>query len=216
MNIGWSFPSFTADEATTLMEFMDNGGNVFVAGQDIGWEMSQTTTSSVVKGMYTNYFHAQYVADGSGTNNQFIPAASDHIFKPVGTSPIIDVYNGNIYPDEINAITGAKVIFQYNTTGTKKGGLRYSNGTYKLVYLGVGIEMLSDAAIASKIMKRSHDWFYGLILDAEMTMIENSDCISTNCNGSITVSQTGGPNTPSFEWSTSATGSSITGLCAGT
>lgn len=216
MNIGWSFPSFTAEEATVMMAFMDNGGNVFVAGQDIGWEMSQTTTSSVVKGMYTNYFHAQYVADGSGTNNQFIPAASDHIFKPVGTSPIIDVYNGNIYPDEINAITGAKVIFQYNTTGTKKGGLRYNNGTYKLVYLGIGIEMLSDVTIANKIMKRAHDWFYGLILDAEMTLIENSDCISSNCNGSITVSQTEGQNSPSYAWSTGASSATATGLCAGT
>ena len=38
-NIGWTFPSLADEDATTLESFLDNGGNLLIAGQDIGWDI---------------------------------------------------------------------------------------------------------------------------------------------------------------------------------
>lgn len=213
LNIGWTFPSFTDDEATALMGFMDNGGNVFVAGQDIGWDIQSGSGYGTVttKNLFTNYFHAVYSTDGTGTNTPLIPT-TDPIFMNVGTSAVVDVYAGNLYPDQINPGAGAIIIFKYTSaTGTKNAGLRFENSTYKVVYLGIGLENISTATVANNIIKRAHDWFYGYGISS----IVNSDC-ANSCNGSITITQVGGVSTPSYLWSNSATDSVATGLCAGT
>jgi hypothetical protein len=216
LNIAWTFPSFSDGEANAIMNFMDNGGNVFAAGQDMGWDIMSVSGygTPVTQNLFTNYFHAVFSNDGAAANTPLIPT-SDHIFKNVGTSAVIDAYAGNIYPDQINPGTGAKTIFKYTSaTGTKNAGLRYNNGTYKVVYLGIGLEMISNAAVANSIMKRAHDWFYGLILDEEITSV-NSTC-NTNCNGSLTTNQIGGLNAPTYAWSNSTSDSAATALCAGT
>ncbi|PKP19352.1 MAG: hypothetical protein CVU05_11615 [Bacteroidetes bacterium HGW-Bacteroidetes-21] len=217
LNIGWTFPSFTDEEATAIIGFLNGGGNVLCAGQDIGWDIMSGDGygTTITKNLFTNYFHAVFSNDGASTNTPLIPT-SDHIFKNVGTSAVVDAYAGNIYPDQINPSTGATTIFKYSTaTGTKNAGLRYKNSTYKIVYLGLGLEMISNTTVSNNIMKRAHDWFYGLILDAQMTSIENANC-NTSCDGQMIALQTEGTTPAGYLWSNSETDSIASGLCAGT
>jgi hypothetical protein len=169
-NVGWTFPSFTDDEATALMDFMDGGGNVMICGQDIGWDINDASGygTPVTENLFDNYLHAVYTADGTSANNSLNPVAADPIFGTVGISPVVDAYAGNIYPDQNNPVAPATTAFYYGTTTTKSAAIRYFNNDYKMVYLGVGIEMLSNTTVRDNIMKQTHDWFHGLISNTEM------------------------------------------------
>ncbi len=162
LNIGWSFPSLTDDEATSLKAFMNNGGNVFMSGQDMAWDISSGDGygTTITKDFLKNFMHAKFVNDGSSTNSSLVPTT--YPFENVGTSTLSPVYGAtNIYPDQIDTLGGSICIFTYNTA-TKKAGLRYNNETFKSVYLGVGLEMVGDVAKRNNIFKITYDWFNGL------------------------------------------------------
>lgn len=164
LNIGWSFPSLSDEEATALMEFMDNGGNVFMSGQDIAWDITQTDGygTAVTKNFFKNYIHAVYKNDGSPTNNQLKAIPEGYPFEDLGSSAIFGAYGSSyVYPDQIDTIGGSVHIFTYNDPA-KKAGIRFNNETYKVVYLGVGLEMIASEEKRNEIFKITYDWFNGL------------------------------------------------------
>lgn len=175
-DIGWRFPSFTDDEATSIISFMNNGGNVFVAGQDIAWDIMSGTGYGTVttKNLFTNYLHAGYSADGSSANNQLTPNSSDPIFGIVATSPIVDYYGGgNIYPDQLTTAAQGVAVLYYNSTASKIAALRYTNSTYKIVYLAPGLEMLTNTTAQNNIIKQTYDWFNGTISSFDVTDLKS-------------------------------------------
>ncbi len=166
-NIGWTFPGLTEDMVASLSTFLDRGGNLFVAGQDIGWDTWESAGNGtpVTQAFYEDYLHADYLSDGSSSNGSIRPVDGDNVFGGVGTSTIRDIYGGgNIYPEELSPINGAEAIFNYGS-GSKVGGVRYTDGNYKVVYLGFNLEQLSDRDVALRILRRAHNWFYGLSTD---------------------------------------------------
>lgn len=164
-NAGWTFPGITDDVAIALQDFMDNGGNLFISGQDLGWEINDSTTSTFVtqikKSFYKNYLHANYIADGTTTNSSLTAQPTDAIFPDMANAQINNYYGGAyFYPDQINtADTLAKVIFKY-ATSARIGGIRAQTAIYKMVYIAPGMEMLNPTN-SNEILKRAHDWFYG-------------------------------------------------------
>jgi len=145
---------------------MDAGGDVMIAGQDIGWDQSGATGSygtAATQAFFANYMHATYVADGSSANNLVNFFDADAVFGAVPNSTIANIFSNNTYPEEIAPIAPAVGILHYNTNLTKIGGLRCDNGTYKVVYFGVGPEQLSNAAVGRSMIQLSHDWFYGVV-----------------------------------------------------
>ena len=170
LNIGWSFPTLTDAEANALMSFLDNGGNLFISGQDIGWDIMSGSQyangTATTQHFFTNYLHAGYVDDGSSSNSTLSIFPGDTVFPLSSGSSITDVYGG-MYPDQISASGGAIPVFYYNTDTTKIAGIRYSNGTYKIVYIGVGVEMLLNNSIKNAIIKDAHNWFYNLPADIQ-------------------------------------------------
>jgi hypothetical protein len=163
LNIAWTFPSLSDDEATALMAFMNGGGNVFMSGQDIAWDINASGGYGTVttKNFFRNYIRARYVDDGNSSNSQLVPISEGYPFANVESSAISPVYgNTHIYPDQIDTINGSVHIFTYNIA-TRKAGIRFENETYKVVYLGVGLEMIGDVAKRNDIFKITYDWFNG-------------------------------------------------------
>jgi len=163
-NVGWTFPGLNNAVVDALRPFMDNGGNLFIAGQDIGWDAFQNMNTANVQSFYNDYINATFVNDGSSATNTVTANSEDEIFQFVGSSAIIDIYGGNnVYPEQVNPRNGSLPIFTYN--GNQTGGLRSDNGVSKVVYLGFNFEQLSDKEVARRIAKTTHDWFYGIISD---------------------------------------------------
>lgn len=170
MNIGWTFPSFTDELVTELIGFMDGGGNVMFAGQDIGWDQSGDAAAygtPVTQAFYHDYMLSTFVSDGSGSQNQVDFEDADQVFGAVATSGINTVYGATyVYPDHITPVAPAQSILRYNDNGI--GGLRAQIGTRKLVYFAVAPEQMSDANVGAQMVQLSHDWFYTNVSVEEM------------------------------------------------
>lgn len=162
MNIGWTFPSLTDELVNELISFMDGGGNVMFAGQDIGWDQSGDAAAygtPVTQAFYHDYMLSTFVSDGSGSQNQVDFEDGDEVFGAVATSGINTVYGATyVYPDHITPVAPAQAILRYNDNGI--GGLRAQIGIRKLVYFCVAPEQMTDATVGAQMVQLSHDWFY--------------------------------------------------------
>ncbi|MGB1204805.1 MAG: Omp28-related outer membrane protein [Chitinophagales bacterium] len=170
-NVAWTFPPFTDDVVAELTSFLDNGGNLLIAGQDIGWatfDPSSTYSTANTQAFYSDYLQAEYIGDGDGENATLSPVITDDTygFGLIESSAVVDMYDGNMWPDQItpNSAT-ATPIFTYNDDASNVAGIKSDNGTFKVVYLGIGIEMIGDEAVRNEFMKLTHDWFYDGLID---------------------------------------------------
>lgn len=181
LNIAWTFPALTDSQAEAVMAFMDAGHSIFIGGQDIGWDImsgaSGSNGNAITQNFYTNYLNAIFVADGSTANSLLIANAADPVYGSVAQSSVVDVYGGNMYPEEINAGAGADIIFNYNTTA-KHAAIKYDAAAYRSVYFGVGLEMVSNIAVRNTIIDLTQEW-----LAAEMTGVEYQAAMNTLMSG---------------------------------
>lgn len=176
-NIGWTFPSLTDDIVAQLTPYLANGGRLFISGQDIGWEImdpASTYGTPNTQAFYTNYLNAQFLNDGTTSPNVALNFnASDAVFTGTPSTTLLNYYGGAyFYPDEMNAIGNGAVISYYATGTAKKSAVRATDGVYKVVYLGYGLEMVSSTATKNEIIKKSYDWFNNILsteeFDAQM------------------------------------------------
>lgn len=169
-DIGWTFPALTDKGVAALQQFIDKGGNLLVAGQDIGWDQTADANAHgtpATRAFYQDYLQAQFVEDGASGYNQLTANTEDEIFGATPTSSIVDVYAGNLYPDVMLPLGNAKPIFYYNGSSSKIGALRSTKGSAKIVYLGIGLESISNVEAKNAIIKTARDWFEGLLTDVE-------------------------------------------------
>ncbi len=161
LNVSWTFPAITDEQATAVMQFMDAGHSVFMGGQDIGWDIMSGDANSngtpVTRNFYTNYLNAVFVDDGNSANNKLIAVAGDPVFGQVAQSAIVDVFGGYLYPDVINPGPGANAIFHYPVE-SKIAAIRYDGDNFRSIYFGIGLEMISNTDITNQIVQLSHDW----------------------------------------------------------
>lgn len=177
VNVAWSFPALTEDQTLALTQFLDAGGNVLIAGQDLGWSVNTPVDPTTGQGgrdtelikqiFYRDYLGADYIDDG-GTNNAFLtPITDDEVLGAVPSSPIADVYDGQYYPDQIAPNNeNAHAVFAYNNSD-RLAGVRMDNGIFKTVYIGIGLEMIEDQDTKDDLLRLAHEWFQGEITGIE-------------------------------------------------
>lgn len=168
-----------------LTSYLDNGGKLFISGQDIG----------DIRGseFYQDYLHAQYVQDNIGlyalngtpgdpitdglyvcisgdygANNQYSPSEIDPIspaeaiftYDPEATAPLSPVKEpimaaGQAAPSEYLEQKGPGTTI-IESTGT--GALRVDTGVYRVVYFAFGFEAINSAADRATVMGKVLDW----------------------------------------------------------
>ena len=164
-NVAWTFPSITDGEVAVLADFLDNGGNLFISGQDIGWDTWDTNAAAngtaATREFYTNYLKADYLGDGNAANNRLNWDLDDPLYGAIPGSAIVDVHGGNIYPDEMDPIEPAAALYTYNNG--RAGAVRYEENGHKVVYVGVDLTMIADEGTRSLLLEVSHDWFNGVV-----------------------------------------------------
>jgi hypothetical protein len=148
---------------------------MFISGQDVGWDTWDLTNggngNTITQSFYTTYLKSSWVADGDATNSSITTAdVTDLVFGAVSSSSVVNVYGSGtngayFYPDQINAATGGKAVFQYSSS--KVAGVRSTSGAYKTVTLGCSLEQISDTNVRKTIIKLSHDWFHGILNSIE-------------------------------------------------
>jgi hypothetical protein len=181
----WATPywGYISDYETqnNLSSYLDNGGKLFISGQDIGYYIGGSD-------FYQDYLHAQYVQDNIGL----------YCLKGVPGDPITDgLYvcisggdgaNNQAWPDEIDPIPPAETIFTYDPEATAplapleepmmamgqaapdkylmqkrpgttiiessgSGALWIDTGVYKVVYFAFGFEAINSAADRATVIQ---------------------------------------------------------------
>jgi len=164
----WTFPSLDAADRAALTTYLDNGGALFLSGQDIAWDLGATDSES------NEYF------DSGGASATFLNSylKSDYIADIAGFSEIIGIENdpisdeldisfyqllrseGSQYPDVIAPRETATSVYDY--PNGRSGAIRYE-GDYRLVYFGfVGFEGITDETKRSIIMRRVINYLDGI------------------------------------------------------
>jgi hypothetical protein len=152
---GLSYPTLDDSDRAALGAYLDGGGKLFITGQEIGWEASDTGGDALT--WYNNYLHANFVVDD--TNDMTITGTAG---DPIGNGLSLTISgtggaNNATFPDAITPRgAGASAILAYSATYT--AGIKADNGTHKVVYLGFGYEAINSVANRALVMKRIVDW----------------------------------------------------------
>lgn len=157
--------TFSSLEQSRVTTYLNNGGNLFVSGSEIGWDL-EYKGSSADSTFYRNWLKADYVSDNAGTGT--VSPTGSGIFAGL-SSFSFDTGQGDIYkvdyPDVINPVSpaSANLIYVGGSGGT--AGIQYS-GPYKLVYLAFPFETILSESYRNAVMQRILDFF-------ELTDIED-------------------------------------------
>ncbi|MFH8120145.1 MAG: S8 family serine peptidase, partial [Candidatus Aenigmatarchaeota archaeon] len=151
--------TLTSDEISSIKDFLDNGGNLFISGQDIGYYLYYSNYP-----FYRNYFHSKYMRDDSG-----ILKIEGMEGDGIGDGLVFDIHGGDgannqIWPDEIEPYDEfANPIFKYFQNGY--AGIRAQTLKYNLIYLAFGFEGINNSQDRKEIMNRSINFFYKYLYD---------------------------------------------------
>jgi hypothetical protein len=174
----------------TLTDYLDQGGKLFITGQDIGYYIHDTE-------FYTGYLHAQMVQDNvdmyalRGIAGDEIGDGIEFMIEGTGTGA------GNQWsPDEINAIAPAERVFEYyepagsaaasrsvprrssearptvkklasdqiqpqGIMASGTGAVCVETDAYKIVYFAFGFEGIDEEEDRNVVMQAVVGWLHG-------------------------------------------------------
>jgi hypothetical protein len=159
---GGYFPTLEVYDQDLIGSYLDTGGNLFITGQDIGYALNYVNNeeySPEAVTFYETYLRADWITSSSllwnvsGINGD--PISDGLTFSIEGG----DGADNQDYPDVIDVIAPATLIFDYTGDPLKHCGVRYDSGTSKMVYLSFGFEAIATRQDRELLLSRIADWF---------------------------------------------------------
>lgn len=149
------WPNAVTPYETGLKKMLDNGGRLFMSGQDILDQSGGTTA------LFHDYLHIDW--DGSETQNDkptsaVNAVAGNAVTDGLGTVPLdFSVLGGTPFMDEITVTAPATAAFTDNAGETD--ALSIDGGTYKAVFLAFPFEEYGNAQQRADLMSRAFGFF---------------------------------------------------------
>jgi subtilisin family serine protease len=175
----WAFPSLDSMDREALRSYLDNGGNLYLSGQDIGWDLADPTGaqySAEAEAFYQDYLHATYGGDHSGVSS-IVGTASDPIGDGLAFSILQPYIGASQYYDYFSPRAGADAVMDYSGFSSGQAGIKYS-GAHKVVYTGFGFEAIISESVRDTVMDRIVKWFMGDIQIAHTPLTDTEDTLS--------------------------------------
>ncbi len=156
--------TFSETEQTKIKTYLENGGNLFVSGSEIAWDLAASDSATTGDSLFlSNYLKASFAADSAGAMN--VTGSAGSVFDG------LDVSFGQIpypvpQPDVINPNDGAIAALKYDDTqiaSIQYDGI-FGNGTAtgKLIYLAFPFETIANAQARNDVLSRVADFFFGV------------------------------------------------------
>ncbi len=153
--------TLSSQEQNLLKKYLDNGGQLFISGSEIGWDLDYKG-SSIDKSFYYNYLKAEYVADDSKIYN--VTGNSGSIFDSINFS--YDNGSHGIYaedyPDAIKPKNGSTTCLKYSSSyfaGIQYEGAFNGTETGRVVYLSFPWETIVEIDKKNELISRTFDFF---------------------------------------------------------
>ena len=160
--------TLTAAEQAMVKKYLESGGNLFISGSEIGWDLGRPHTRSEPGDLafYQNYLKAQLMYDGDAAMTAAQGIAGS-IFE--GLTVTIGQTYPEDYPDDIEPINGASPTLIYNAKrgdgSWRLAGISFA-GTFgagttpgKLVYLSFPFETIGSATFRNALIQRVVTFF---------------------------------------------------------
>ena len=194
--------TFSTTEQGLVKLYLQGGGDLFVSGAEIGWDLDHLGTVSD-KDFYNNYLMATYLYDApnAGTAGSCYLAMAHTGFYTNDSVEYDDgthgTYNVN-YPD-VFAANGTAVADMSYCSGTENGMLHYdgmfpsATAAGKLVYWAFPFETVYDGVQRNSLMGNIIDYFFGTAITTGIAE-ENGDAFKVYPNpsdGIFTLETTG-------------------------
>ncbi len=155
--------TFTTSEQEIIIEYLKSGGNLFVTGSEIGFDLDQTGSQSD-KYFYNNYLKAKYIAKNPTPNIPEAFGLDNTLFAG------LDITFGEVYPEDlpdvIESFNESYEVMKYNETET--AGIAYNgifpDGTKEgnLVYLAFAVETMENDSLRNELIGSVMDFFGAL------------------------------------------------------
>ncbi len=141
--------TFTSKEQTAIIDYLENGGYVFISGSEIGWDLERTHGNSEPTDtlFYSHYLKAKHIYDGNSTMNKAV-GVEGTLFE--GASILFGQAYEEDFPDDIDPINDAETVLNYNVmrnaTEFRKAGIAFtgyfgeSSEIGRMVYCGFAAE----------------------------------------------------------------------------
>ncbi|MFC2088235.1 fibronectin type III domain-containing protein, partial [Calditrichota bacterium] len=164
--------TFNFEEQEKVTNYLKNGGNLFITGSEIGWDLSYKGYTAD-KQFYADYLKAQYIADaplGQSSNYYAVESLNGEIFDGIAPFNFDDGTNGTYnvdWPDAITTINDSKNCLLYSGVSQSNGvaGI-YFDGVFpggiipgRLVYLAFPFETIYPEVMRDTVMSRIFDFF---------------------------------------------------------
>lgn len=149
--------TFDANEQSVVTAYLNGGGNLFVNGSEIGWDLDRTgsgpTTAS--RNFYHNQLRAAYSADSAATYTFAAPTSGPFTNNPGGSfdNGTSGTYNV-AFPDVLTATNGSTSAILYTGGIGGTAAIQY-NGTGnggKVVNWGFPFETIKVASVRDAYM----------------------------------------------------------------
>ncbi|MFQ5584656.1 MAG: FlgD immunoglobulin-like domain containing protein, partial [Calditrichia bacterium] len=168
-NSGITEPTLTEDDMNALSAYLDAGGNLFLNGADIAYQLADPASPYYTQNslnFFTNYLHGSYIA------HQFFTLSVDGVNGDPITNGIfqmklfggtgannLGVSTGK-YPNEIApGDTNAMPIFTFWYSPNKVAGIRANHLNGKVVFTVFGFETIGEDSLRNKLARRIMEWF---------------------------------------------------------
>jgi hypothetical protein len=159
---GASTSTLTEADRTALAGYMDTGNAVFLSGCDVAYDLNDPGSpnySPAASQWFEDYLHTEYT-----DNFSFSLTADGTPGDPIGDGFVGVLFSNtgeNIQPspDGVEPLTGADVCFTYVGPIARGDACTKWEGSYKSVFMAVGIEGVADQAERHEIVDRILQWF---------------------------------------------------------
>jgi hypothetical protein len=162
--------TFSTPEQTLVKQYLQGGGNLFVSGPELGWDLDHLGTVSD-KDFYNSYLMASYLYDApnAGTTGSCYASAVQSAFYSPDSAQFDNGTHGTYdvdYPD-VFTVNGTAVADMSYCSGTEISALHFAgmfpSGTSagKLVHWAFPFETVYDPAQRNALMGNIIDFFFG-------------------------------------------------------
>jgi hypothetical protein len=148
--------TFDSTEQEKVEEFIENNGNLFVTGSEIGWDLDGRGNGAK---FYNETLGADFVKDSAGTYD--VAGAEDSIFEGMTFSfdngkQFYDVDSADVVAPQEGAKASLKYINGAGVAGVQLAG---EDGRGSVVMLAFPFETITTAADRAEVMKRVLNFF---------------------------------------------------------
>jgi len=150
--------TFNSIEQQLVKDYLENGGNLFISGSEIGWDLGNKG-SDADKSFYNNYFKASFVSDDAGVSSV---AGVENTVLDSCSFNIGQTYDED-YPDVITVNGGSTLCMKYSNN--KGAGVQYSGyfndstSIGKVIYLSFPLETTADDESFNSVITQVINYF---------------------------------------------------------